>query len=226
MLELGVGAGRVAIPLARAGARVVGVDRAPRMLAAPAERVAREPDEVRARLSWHGAEAGDLELEERFDLVLAPFNAFAELAADGHGGQALGWARRHLAPTGALAFDVLVPNPSLWSGLRSTTPWFEDDETGELARCTQSFDFDAPSRTLTITTEVRAMDAAAPSRVFMLRQRQLGEDDVQSMLATHGFDLVWRTATFALPRAGMIDALPSEPEDARSDAVARVCVPR
>jgi hypothetical protein len=196
------------------------------MLDLLAERAARERQDVRARLSWRCVQAGEADLGERFDLVVAPFNASAELAADGQASGALQCARRHLAHGGALAFDVLVPDPGLWKGLKSTTPWFADAASGGLARCTQSFEYDPRERTLTVTTEVRAMDAAAPSRVFGLRQRQLGENDVAAMLADNGFDPVWRTATFALPRQGTVDALPSEPEDTRSDAIAHVCVPR
>jgi SAM-dependent methyltransferase len=42
VLELGVGSGRVAVPLARRGARVVGVDSSPELLALAAARAARE----------------------------------------------------------------------------------------------------------------------------------------------------------------------------------------
>src|SRR5262245_13397518 len=52
ILEGGVGSGRVALHLARAGHVVHGIDRDRAMLAALAERVAAEPEHVRARLSW------------------------------------------------------------------------------------------------------------------------------------------------------------------------------
>src|SRR5262249_54985555 len=147
---------------------------------------AREPAAVAARLTARCADARDERRArtapgERFDLVLVPFNGLAELLADADAAPFFACVREALRPGGALAFDVLVPDPAL-RGLRSTTPWFRDAETGELARCQQRFDYDAAARVLTVTTETRAMDADTASRVFVLRQRQLPEDEVLALL--------------------------------------------
>jgi SAM-dependent methyltransferase len=217
VLEYGVGSGRVAIPLARAGARVVGVDRARPMLVELAVRLAREGSDVAARVSTRCADARDLSLGERFDLVLVPFNGLAEILADGGAAPFFARVRDHLRPGGALAFDVAVPDPRLWRGVRSTTPWFRDAETGQLSRCHQQLDYDAPSGVLTVRTESRAMDAPSASHVFALKQRQLHEDEVRTLLAIQGFDLAWRTTGFSL-----VDESPTLP----SDGVAFVAEPR
>ena len=219
VLEIGVGAGRVAIPLARVGARVVGIDRAVPMLEELSRRIADEPAEVRARVSVREGDARELDLAERFDLIIVPFNGAAEMLADGGGDRFLSLAREHLREGGALAFDVAIPDRRLWKGVRSTTPWFEDGEAGALARCTQRLDYDEQARVLTVTAEERRMDDDAPRRVAVLRQRQLEEDEVREMLARHGLRLVWRTRRFALPGQ-------AEGEGEESDAVAFVAEPR
>ena len=64
VLYLGVGAGRLALPLAAAGVRLVGVDAHPGMLAALRARSTRI-ELVQARIE-------ELRLDRRFDLVMAP----------------------------------------------------------------------------------------------------------------------------------------------------------
>jgi hypothetical protein len=152
-----------------------------------------------------------------------PFNGLAEMLADDPAGEVLARAREHLAPGGALVFDVLVPNPRLFDGVGATTPWFSRD--GRLTRCTQTFAYDDAERVLSVTTAVRAMDVDAPLAVFTLRQRQLPTAEVAELLEGHGFRVLFRTATFALPRPGVTSALEEEPEETRTDAVAYVCVP-
>jgi SAM-dependent methyltransferase len=217
VLEIGVGAGRVAIPLARAGVHVVGVDRAQPMLDELARRLAREPPEVAARVDARLGDARELALGDRFDLVLVPFNGLAEILAGAEAAPFFARVREHLRPGGALAFDVAVPDPRL-RGLRSTTPWFRDAATGEHTRCEQSFDYDAASRVLTVTTTVRRMAGDAPATVVSLTQRQLPEDEVLAMLDAGGFDVSRRTRAFSL----------DDGDDARtpSDAVAFVAVSR
>ncbi|MBM4364353.1 MAG: class I SAM-dependent methyltransferase, partial [Deltaproteobacteria bacterium] len=79
ILEYGVGTGRVALPLARAGFDVVGVDRSGPMLARLRERLALEPRDVAARVRVRSGDFRSLSLSRRFPLVIAPFNALLHL---------------------------------------------------------------------------------------------------------------------------------------------------
>lgn len=95
VLYLGVGAGRLAVPLAARGVDVVGVDAHPGML----ERLrARAPS-----MELHEARIEELALGPRFPLVIAPSNILcteARLAA----------AARHVAPRGRLGFELMNPH--------------------------------------------------------------------------------------------------------------------
>ena len=67
VVELAVGSGRVAIPIAReTGKRVIGIDRSPAMLAVARERAAGLPVELRE------GDMRDFELEETVELVICP----------------------------------------------------------------------------------------------------------------------------------------------------------
>jgi SAM-dependent methyltransferase len=108
VVELGVGTGRIAIPTALAGVRVIGVDSSPEMLAVCGEaaRAAGVSEQVDLRL-------GDLRsppVQERVPLVTCPFRAFLHLATDAERLEALRAARALLVPGGRLVFDVFTPS--------------------------------------------------------------------------------------------------------------------
>ncbi len=76
VVELAVGTGRVAIPIAeRTGRRVIGIDSSPAMLAVARERAAAAGVELDLRLG----DMRDLELEEPAALITCPFRALLHL---------------------------------------------------------------------------------------------------------------------------------------------------
>ena len=111
ILELAVGTGRAAIPLAQAGHRVVGVDYAADMLAiARRKREAvglteRQLSLVRGDLLKPG-----LDLRSRFDWVCIFFNSFNGFATLEQQDRVLSFARRHLKPRGRFWIDVFQPD--------------------------------------------------------------------------------------------------------------------
>lgn len=110
VLEYGCGTGRVTIALARAGLEVTAVDLSQAMLAHLAASLAGEPASVRARVRLRHGDMRDLELGERFPLVLVPDGTFQHLydADDVRG--FLTRVRQHLSPGGRLRLDVELPN--------------------------------------------------------------------------------------------------------------------
>ena len=192
VLELGVGAGRVALPLARAGHDVTGVDLSPAMLAALEAAAGAEPPAVRARLRWHRGDARALELGRRFDLVICPFNGIAHHHGLDELGAFLHTVAAHLAPGGLFAFDTLLPDPALLRAGSAWVPWLRDPERGEVCRAEETTTYDAVSQVLTITTRVTPMESDRPPRVLELRLRQLFPQETLLLLRHHGFAVVRR----------------------------------
>ena len=106
VLEVGVGSGRIAVPVALAGVPVVGVDTSPVMLDLARERAA--PHGVELELVR--ADMRDLPDLGRFALVLVPFRAFLHLRDDEERLAVLRALHARLEPGGALAFDVFHPD--------------------------------------------------------------------------------------------------------------------
>jgi SAM-dependent methyltransferase len=108
VVELGVGTGRIAIPVALAGVRVIGIDTSPGML-----EVCRRRAEAAGVGDWIDLREGDLRrppVEESVALVTAPFRSLLHLRSDRDRLSALRAARELLAPGGRLVFDVFAPS--------------------------------------------------------------------------------------------------------------------
>lgn len=99
ILDLGCGTGNHAIPLARRGYEVVGVDRSEAMLELAREKGDGGPSFVLGDIR-------DVRLGREFDAVLVLFAVLGYQHADGDVAAALATARDHLRPGGLLLFDV------------------------------------------------------------------------------------------------------------------------
>jgi SAM-dependent methyltransferase len=98
VLDLGCGAGRLAIPLARRGKAVTGIDRSPAMLAYAATKAG--PLSV----TWVVGDFRRYDLGRKFDLIVACGHAFQALLSEADQLTFLNCARNHLADGGLLAF--------------------------------------------------------------------------------------------------------------------------
>jgi SAM-dependent methyltransferase len=119
VLELGVGTGRVLLPIAERGIPVTGVDCSPRML--QQLRAKRFPPTLRLLC----APMQDFDLgEDRFTLIYAAFRSFQHLLEVEDQLRCLACVRRHLAPGGTFAFDVFAPRFDLLA--KSSQPEVEE----------------------------------------------------------------------------------------------------
>jgi SAM-dependent methyltransferase len=107
VVELGVGTGRIAVPTAAAGVRVIGVDSSRGMLEVCAEAAAVAG--VAELLDLRLGDLSDPPVHERVRLVTCPFRAYLHLHDDEARVRALRAAHRLLEPGGRLAFDVFAP---------------------------------------------------------------------------------------------------------------------
>lgn len=105
ILELMVGTGRVTLPLARAGARLTCVDNSAEMLALLREKLASEG----LTADVQQMDVRQLSFDRRFDLILIPFHAFAELTSEDDQRHTLVGICAHLAEGGR--FICALHNP-------------------------------------------------------------------------------------------------------------------
>ena len=142
VVELGVGTGRIAVPIAAEGIRVIGVDSSPAML-----EVCRERAELAGVAELVDVRLGNLQeppVEERVSLVLCPFRSYLHLHSRRDRVRALEAARELLVPGGRLAFDVFAPGAD---DIAETNGRWLQREPGIFERA----EWDEHARTLTLS---------------------------------------------------------------------------
>jgi ubiquinone/menaquinone biosynthesis C-methylase UbiE len=111
ILELGCGTGRVAIPVARKGARVIGIDRSESMLKRGREKVRRARLGSRVKLI-----RGDIRHlpfpEKSFDLVMAPYGILQSLLDEKLLAATLKDVRRVLTRDGVFGLELVADLPA------------------------------------------------------------------------------------------------------------------
>ena len=107
VLELGVGTGRVALPLGERGLDVTGIDVSSRMLA----RLAAKPGGERVRCVL--GDMSEVAVAGEFDLIYCVASTFFGLLTQEAQLGCLERAGRHLAPDGKLLLEAFVPDATI-----------------------------------------------------------------------------------------------------------------
>ena len=122
VLELACGTGRIAVPLARAGLHVTGIDRSEAMLSIARRKRAALPGSMRDRLTLVNQDMSMLNLGRSFGLVFVPFRSFQALLTIDLQRKTLEAIRCHLGPAGRLALHLFDPRLDLLIDPSATTP--------------------------------------------------------------------------------------------------------
>ena len=107
VVELGVGTGRIAVPIASDGIAVIGVDSSAGMLEVCAARARLAG--VTERLDLRRGDLRHPPVDGPVELVICPFRSFLHLEDDHERQTALAAVHQLLAPGGRLVFDVFAP---------------------------------------------------------------------------------------------------------------------
>ena len=157
VVELAVGTGRIALPIAQAGVPVIGIDQSEGMLAVARERARGLGIESRVDLR-----VGDLReppVTERVPLVICPFRSLLHMPNEVEKLRALRGAGSLIEPGGRFAFDVFAPGRE---DIDETHGRWIEREPGIFERA----DWDETARTLTLT--VRSGDSSATMALHWL----------------------------------------------------------
>jgi SAM-dependent methyltransferase len=157
VVELGVGTGRIAIPIALAGVHVIGVDTSLGMLQVCAARA--EEAGVADRLDLRQGDLRKPPVSERALLVTCPFRAFLHLSSEDDRLAALRAAHDLLEPGGRLIFDVFRPSQD---DIEETHGRWIEREPGIFERA----DWDLAEQTLTLS--VRDASSETTMRLWWL----------------------------------------------------------
>lgn len=199
ILELGCGSGRTLLPLARDGFSIVGVDAAPAMLERARTNLIKLPKAAQARVTLHAGDFRGVDLHRRFALVICPFNAFMHLYQRRDIERFLAVVKRHLAPGGTFAFDVLNPDLA-WLSRDPNKRWsrtrFRHPRSGKWMVYSTSLTYDAALQLAFMRIYYEA-EKGGRARVIRLAHRQFFPLELEALLHYNGFQIVSHDGGFA-----------------------------
>ena len=195
LLELGIGTGRLAIPLHDAGWRVVGVEASAAMVAELSRRAGERAIPV------HEGDMRTVRLADRFDVALLAFSTLFLLPDQQAQIECLATAADHLAPDGLLVVEAFVPDHTRWTdGKRlALSRWLSDGIEIEAAR------HDRAAQTI----DVRYLSVGAATGIRPLRLRYAWPAEIDLMARLAGLRRVerwsaWTGATFDAASPGHV----------------------
>ena len=169
VVELGVGTGRIAVPIAADGIEVIGIDASEGMLAVARERAGL----AGVTLDLRYGDLRDPPVEGTFPLVICPFRALLHMQTDADRRSALRAAHRLLEPGGRFVFDVFAPAAD---DIAATHGRWLEREPGIFERA----EWDGERRTLLLAVRGEGMQAE-------LSLAWLSIPEWRALLAEEGF---------------------------------------
>jgi SAM-dependent methyltransferase len=198
ILELGCGTGRLTRHLARHGARVHGVDRAPDMLRRHRALLALEPPEVQARVTLEEADYRSWQPPATaFGAVLWPFNALHHCTGPDDVHAVLSAARRWIRDDGFFAMDCYLPDPTLYGrdpDGRYEYRDFTDPRTGEVMTSWEQGWWDPEAKVHHVLYTYRRADGR--EHRAHLRLRMFEREELLALVAGAGWRLARETSDF------------------------------
>ena len=151
ILEIAVGSGRIAVPLAEAGHDVTGLDVDPGMLRRAAARAEAAGPEIAARIHLVEADVREVRLPDAgsFRFAFIPFNSLLVFGDRRDQARAMATMTAHLAPDGLGVVDIWLPDAdqlSRYDGRMGLEYVRRDLGTGRVVTKTASARHDASGR--------------------------------------------------------------------------------
>ncbi len=190
VLEYGIGNGRIALPIARHGIAIVGVDHSQPMVRDLKARLSVEDEDVRQRVRVVRGDMTRVQLRRQFPLVLCTFNTALHLYTRQDVERFLARVREHLAPRGRFVVDLSVP--SLDDLARDASrpfhaPRFRHPSSGDVVRNRERFDYDPVRQVLFVSMEFEPVRDPEGAWMTPLAHRQFFPQEWEALLHYNGF---------------------------------------
>ncbi len=194
ILEVGCGSGRITLPLARAGAEVVGLDIDDELLSLARAKLAQEDRATQGRVVFVEADMTNFDIGRQFAQIHIPYRTFQHLLTPMDQINALECLADHLEEGGLLVFDTFDPlaefvGDGFNAPLRRDTD-FIDGQTGHQIVVWYSRDADPDEQIFEQEMVFEEVDTAGKSlaRTFArLTLRWTSRWEMEHLLAGCGF---------------------------------------
>jgi SAM-dependent methyltransferase len=209
ILELAVGTGRLAVPLAESGLDVTGVDLDPAMLDRARVRAAAAGRKAERRLRLIEGDARDVRLPEagRFALAFIALNSLMLLSDVASQRAVVRTLAGHLEPGGLVVVDVWIPDATdlgRYDGRTVLEYARRDPETGRLVTKVGSALHDAATATVVLSTIYEEGDPGEPAVRWFRRDRLrlVSADDLRAYAEGAGLEVESIAGSYELDPIG------------------------
>ncbi len=146
-LELAVGTGRVAIPLASRGHTICGIDVSQPMLDRALLKQSKLPRATRARLHFSRQDMRNFTFRQRFKVIYAPFNSLLLLTLDQDFADCMNAVTRHLDDQGTFVVEAFAMADDDQVADSETVTYLEiEPDSGATVTRTRDYSFDPTTR--------------------------------------------------------------------------------
>jgi len=198
ILELGAGTGRVTAALARAGHQITAVDLSGEMLQKAKAYLTAE--DAISQVDLKQADMRHFRTEQKFPLVIAPFNTLMHAYTIKDQDQTLATVKHHLEDGGHFAFDLYNPNFNELNVLRREAEWQNlDGENSELF-ILQEDDPDRQILTSTYYLDKTDSEGVVRRKRYQLQQRYYHRFEIERALNSAGFKQLTLYGNFSKDR--------------------------
>lgn len=193
VLELACGTGRLAIPLAKAGIDVTGLDVSAPMLA----QAKLKSEKLGVNIRWIKSDCRSFNLKRRFRLIYIAFNSMQHLHDRGSLEKMFAAVKKHLSPGGRFIVDVFNPDPRYLTrdpGEELPVGFYPDPDTGKEVAVMETYFYDRAAQSSRITWHYRAGGKNVRSR--KLNMRCFYPRELDMLLHYNGFGILRKYGDF------------------------------
>jgi len=192
VLELACGTGRIAIPIAKKGISVVGLDFSAKML----EQAKRNSKENNVEIKWIEADMTNFNLSRKFSVIIMPAAAMNWVLENRSIKKCLTCVKEHLKQDGRFIFNVFNPNLEILK--RDPTKKYKIDEypdpnSKETVTVTTSNYYDKATQISHVTAYSRIKNKEI---VKKLKLRMFFPQELDGLLYYNGFLIDHKYGTF------------------------------
>lgn len=191
VLECMCGTGRIIIPMAEAGLKMVGVDRSPAMLDECARKIDLLEPEVQERIQIIQEDVGTFTTDEKFRLAIIPFNSFLHLLETEDQEEALRNVHKHMDENGLLLIGIFNPDLTRPEGVVRHKETIMTDEGEIVSRFeTQTFDHASQKTTVHYFYDISRQDRALRRVTAEFTLRYVFHREMVELLERTGFEVL------------------------------------
>jgi SAM-dependent methyltransferase len=216
LLEIACGSGRIALPIARQGIIIHGIDSSQEMIKLLEKRLSSEQKGVKDLLTYEIADMRTFgeKVTSKYGLAFVAFSALQYMHTNEDQHKVFSTIHKTLRPGGVFIVDVFNPNPAFIS------KWGQPLEMGEIENSPKDGEriiwqcvpqsFDAKTKILTMPNQFQIYhnNAEKPETIMIPAQYYcFSQDELKALFTQSGFEVI---ATF-----GNYDKSPYTPENPR-----------